>query len=243
MSRIDIIRATAERLFERKSKTARGKRIAPRSLYSNSPDIRITRIPNPRKRSYRIGLSSAHVEDDANGVDCRICGRRLSQLPIHITRIHGISCEEYRELHGANAPLMCERLLRLWVEETIPTGTSSHVKKSSDRHEREEHQTCVACCAPFKRALGEKPRETCSTMCFSSLMASKAKEAVAAGVMNGTHSPARLEYLDRLKADRIRDRTRCCPVCGRTWLSSRRSKLVGPGVCSYKCRSAWVKRS
>lgn len=95
--------------------------------------------------------------------------------------------------------------------------------------------------APLTRRLRRHPRKTCSDRCEAARNVEKAKEAVAAGIMNGTRHPARVAYLEKLKADRVRDRTRTCPVCGRTWQSVRRSKTIGPGVCSFACRTEWVR--
>lgn len=240
--RLDRIREIAERRFERKCSTARGKVLRVREVYTDDSELRVKKVPKLGKRGERVMLFRRTVEDDTNGVDCRICGRRLSQLQIHLTRLHGISCEAYRERYGADAPIMCDRLLRTWMTETIPAGVSASVKKHTALHESEPRDTCKICGAPFKRSLGSRHRVTCSDACRRADSSSRAKEAVAAGVMNGTYAPARLRYLEKMRANRSADRTRQCPICNRTWTSARRSKAIKAGTCSFECRTEWVRR-
>lgn len=176
--------------------------------------------------------------DRGCGVECLICGTKLLQLPSHINRVHGVSGTEYKERFGAEARLVGDELVALYTERFQEQGERKHLANI---------RACPWCGKVFRRGVREVARhrrQYCSTECASAALSEQRSrpEYVARLQKIATTAAKRLAYLEKLKADKLADRTRSCIVCDKTFISSCRSKVVSAGVCSLACRSEHMKR-
>lgn len=204
---------------------------------NHAEGIKISLRPRLKGRGRTIAMRvRARAEETLDGAECRICLRKMTQLTSHITRVHGMSCAEYRDKYGADAPLMDRDHLTQWVATSTATARLRHERNTG---------TCARCGNDFQ--LGREVtrvnrRRYCSDECKSAQMRDdrSTPEYIAALVRNVTFSGPRLQYLQKMKADKEARHQHVCCICEKPFRSARQ-KLVA-SVCSYACRSERMKR-
>jgi predicted transcriptional regulator len=230
----------------------RGPRINKRRQYRNDgrpstakwvdheAGIKTTFQPRKGGKRTRMLATTMYVrapDMGPDGVECRACGISLSQLGRHITCVHGISCTEYREKYGSDAPLMADYLLKSWIATARQTAKRRHEKN---------RKRCRLCRKWFQKGKGERHNNAkfCSNDCaFKASSALRSTPEYTEILMkHATLAPKRLKYLDRVTADKRERQTIDCIICGKTFTVRRRLTQGVVGLCSFDCRSEHVRR-
>lgn len=171
--------------------------------------------------------------------ECLECGNCLKMLAHHLSAQHGLTVPEYRAKHGAGTPVIDEQTKAERVAVLVGKAQDVHRKEARRKFAAHARLKCAMCGVEFCYLPGHKATLTCTPECLAAMLSRDrtGSPAYIAAAIRNAHAPKRLAYIETLKQRRIKDRSRICTVCGRPWTSSRRSKSVTAGVCSYKCRS------
>jgi hypothetical protein len=190
--------------------------------------------------------------------ECLECGEHLSTLVSHLRHVHGMSVEEYRLKHGADAPVLDEDERARVLEMSADASRKRYAKLG--------RCTCRACGKSFMRKKRAKAPLFCSVGCRKEGAKTRRRGTVHKCPTCGRcfYRPPSLndqvycsmscrpvhpvtvavakEQGARMHEASVRRRTRACPVCGKIFVTSKKSAARGtPVTCSPSCRNAFFK--